>query len=312
VVSNRENEGQTKNKPNSKTMPIGAVTAGLIGAGAQAGANIGSTILTNRANRRLAEYQWNKNVEMWHMQNEYNAPKQQVTRLKEAGLNPNLVYGKGTSTGNQSAQAPTYQAPTMQAPQVAIGNVLGEFQNLELRQAQIDNVKAQTARTNQATANDAIRELILGTDYKYKGYSLRQKRWETEGDGGTFNIKQNDGTYIRNSSPYQADFIQNFLDRDQSINIKRLQGQNLQALTAGVEKDNQWKEFKNLYAKYGINIDKDDISSRLTFLIMKRNGMADKSAGVILGAQILKQLTDFGLKGYGIKNFGKGFTTKKK
>lgn len=52
---------------------------GLMGQGAQ-----------NRANMRLAEYQHNKNVEMWKMQNEYNSPSAQMERYREAGLNLTL------------------------------------------------------------------------------------------------------------------------------------------------------------------------------------------------------------------------------
>lgn len=35
-------------------------------------------------------------------QNEYNSPASQMRRLQAAGLNPNLVYGGGNVTGNQS------------------------------------------------------------------------------------------------------------------------------------------------------------------------------------------------------------------
>lgn len=35
-------------------------------------------------------------------QNEYNSPASQMNRLQQAGLNPNLVYGGGNVTGNQS------------------------------------------------------------------------------------------------------------------------------------------------------------------------------------------------------------------
>lgn len=35
-------------------------------------------------------------------QNEYNSPANQMLRLQQAGLNPNLVYGGGNVTGNQS------------------------------------------------------------------------------------------------------------------------------------------------------------------------------------------------------------------
>ena len=93
--------------------------------------NVGSTLLTNRANLKLADHQFDQNVKMWNMQNEYNKPAAQMARLKEAGLNPNLLYGTGTAaaTGNSSSM-PQYQAPTMQAPQIA-GNLFNLASALE-------------------------------------------------------------------------------------------------------------------------------------------------------------------------------------
>ena len=73
-----------------------------------AAGTIGSTLLANRSNKKLAQYSFNKNVEMWKMQNKYNSPKSQMARYNEAGLNPNLMYGKGTPGNAQTM--PQYQA----------------------------------------------------------------------------------------------------------------------------------------------------------------------------------------------------------
>lgn len=67
----------------------------------------------NEANMELAKYQFDRNVEMWKMQNEYNSPKAQMARLAEAGLNPNLIYGNGSASTGNAESAPQYQAPTM-------------------------------------------------------------------------------------------------------------------------------------------------------------------------------------------------------
>ena len=71
-------------------------------------ATVGSTILAGRQNKKLAQHSFNKNVEMWKMQNKYNSPKSQMARYNEAGLNPNLMYGKGTPGNAQTM--PQYQA----------------------------------------------------------------------------------------------------------------------------------------------------------------------------------------------------------
>lgn len=74
----------------------------------------GSQQQTNAANMEIAKYQYEKNLEMWHRNNEYNSPQAQMQRLKNAGLNPNLVYGNG-AVGNASSTPPQFEAPTMQA-----------------------------------------------------------------------------------------------------------------------------------------------------------------------------------------------------
>lgn len=74
----------------------------------------GSQQSTNAANMEIAKYQYEKNLEMWNRNNEYNSPQAQMQRLKNAGLNPNLVYGNG-AVGNASSTPPQFEAPTMQA-----------------------------------------------------------------------------------------------------------------------------------------------------------------------------------------------------
>lgn len=49
----------------------------------------------------------NFNLDMWRRENEYNTPANQMQRLKDAGLNPSLMYSQGT-TGNSSS-APEFQ-----------------------------------------------------------------------------------------------------------------------------------------------------------------------------------------------------------
>lgn len=50
----------------------------------------------NETNIRLANEQMAWNERMWNMQNEYNTPAQQMQRISEAGLNPNLMYSQGS------------------------------------------------------------------------------------------------------------------------------------------------------------------------------------------------------------------------
>jgi hypothetical protein len=108
-------------------MSIALAAATAIGAGINAWQSRRNVVDTNRANvkqasvayqrnKELAQYTYDKNVEMWKMQNQYNAPGAQMQRLQEAGLNPHLMYGKGT-VGNAQAMPQMQQTPYV-APRI--------------------------------------------------------------------------------------------------------------------------------------------------------------------------------------------------
>lgn len=54
----------------------------------------------NRWNKEIASWQNDLALSNWALENSYNSPREQMNRYLEAGLNPNLVYGAGASSGN--------------------------------------------------------------------------------------------------------------------------------------------------------------------------------------------------------------------
>lgn len=146
---------------------IGGIVGGI--------ANIGSTLLANRANRKLAEYSFEQQRKMIQEQNEYNSPKSQMARYEEAGLNPHMLYGAGqNAAGNQSSIA-KYEAPTMQAPDVNMGinealnmalNYRMSTKELELRDAQIATQRAMASNYEEDALgkriNNALSTVING------------------------------------------------------------------------------------------------------------------------------------------------------
>lgn len=107
----------------------------------------------NEYNRSMAEYQYDKNLEMWNLQNQYNLPSEQIQRFKDAGLNPNLMYGQGTN-GNASSgpemEIPNYQAYTgfgdfgFTEAGAAMSNGLNKVADYELKKEQADMVRQNT------------------------------------------------------------------------------------------------------------------------------------------------------------------------
>lgn len=152
-------------------MPISVALASLLGSGINAGTGLLNSALQQRTakkntnetikeNKVLADYQYNKNLENWNMQNAYNTPEAQMLRFEKAGLNPNLVYEKGTS-GVSSAISP-YQAPTVKKEYhpLQIPETISFWQNFAMKQAQTDNLRAQrdilqqTAQLNWMKTNN--------------------------------------------------------------------------------------------------------------------------------------------------------------
>jgi hypothetical protein len=97
------------------------------------------------------------------MQNAYNDPAQQMSRLKKAGLNPNLVYGQSVSgaTGQAGAVAPSKAAPYSMDLGTAANNAMAAYQT----SAQVNNV-------NMDTAQKAFK---LGIDKKYAAETIEQE-----------------------------------------------------------------------------------------------------------------------------------------
>jgi len=124
-----------------------------ISAGIMGGASIYGAINTAQMNKKTRK--WNEkmyaqqrkdNLTDWATQNQYNSPAAQMQRLKEAGLNPNLVYGNGVD-GNSTAPAKSADVKGWDPKNPDIGSAapaaLAAFQNMRQSTLQADLVKQQ-------------------------------------------------------------------------------------------------------------------------------------------------------------------------
>lgn len=113
-------------------------------------------LLQNRMNKDEAELAYTRQKEMFNLANQYNSPAQQMDRYKAAGLNPNLIYGSGTSS-NAPNVLPQYRAPALQAnakPMLQLSNVLGEYLHMQQMREQLNIMKAER-RIKEANAGKA-------------------------------------------------------------------------------------------------------------------------------------------------------------
>lgn len=98
--------------------------------------------------KEMTDYEMEKQYEMWQKTN-YGA---QMEELKKAGLNPGLLYGMGgqggMSTGHSSGNISGAEAPKGGGePQAMMGMMIQS----QMTAAQIELIKAQTAKTNTET-----------------------------------------------------------------------------------------------------------------------------------------------------------------
>lgn len=150
------------------------------GAAIQAGAQLTSQGINayaaakmSKKDRKFSEHmyerQYDDNLAMWNMQNEYNSPTSAMNRLKQAGLNPNLVYG-ATAPGNASSspQSPSVMnmgpahVPKIDIGQAA-GSVMSTYFDIQMKQAQIDNLKADNTIKKEQAALMWTQNLLTST-----------------------------------------------------------------------------------------------------------------------------------------------------
>lgn len=138
-------------------MALSLATASLLGAGLSATGGAVSTILNNRAQRKLSMDMYNLQrkdaLADWQRQVDYEAPSAQMARYKSAGLNPNLIYG--SQQNSPTVRASQMDVPNLQPiPVPDIGGSIFQYQAIKKQQAQTD-------LTNQVIGLTAAKEAML-------------------------------------------------------------------------------------------------------------------------------------------------------
>ena len=148
---------------------------------------------TNQQNFQNMVYQNNWNREQWNLENEYNSPAAQSQRLREAGINPNMVFGNGSVSEAGSLQsAPVNAAVAPQMPYVGADIANGVYTGINAyNQAQLIN--AQTDEIRERTSGQSIQNQLdrmmlyakvdaLDIDNKYKSklFDLLDKTFDFE------------------------------------------------------------------------------------------------------------------------------------
>lgn len=134
----------------------------LIAAGATVAVQGGNMIAQGKMNRKTRKFsesmydrQVKDNMANWMKQNEYNSPKEQMKRLKEAGLNPHLVYGQGAVANNattpKSGDVPGWSPDAPKADSGVIKDALANYFKVQAGPLEVDMLEKQLALTQAQT-----------------------------------------------------------------------------------------------------------------------------------------------------------------
>lgn len=150
----------------------------------------------NKKNRKWQEkmygVQRRDSLADWNMQNEYNSPANQMKLYKEAGLNPNLIYGSGTvaqadqprqsSPGNWKGEAPQLDAMSW-----AQAEQMKQTVNIQKQQQEI----LVEEKRGKGLDND-LKELNLEVERNSLGYTMDVRKWSAD------NIEQQNRIFRQN------------------------------------------------------------------------------------------------------------------
>ena len=149
-----------------------SIIGGAFGALGQSSANRTNIRLQreqNAWNERQAEKANKWNIEQWERENLYNSPVQQMQRLEQAGLNPNLMYSQGNpgSASSLKSEMPSSVAPARVNNSLQyLGNSLvpaiSMYQDLQNKQAQLSVQQKQAALLDQEIAGKALDNVLKG------------------------------------------------------------------------------------------------------------------------------------------------------
>lgn len=234
---------------------------------------------TASANMELAKYGYEQDQIAIDKQNAYNTASAQMQRYQDAGLNANAIYGSGSqSAGNQPSSA-KFDTPRvdLRFNPFQMPDMLGQYQDFQMRQAQTDNVKAQTENTRAETINKSLQSTVIDLTGKHREFDLDTKTGLRPYD---FMSKELGVRQKQNDLRKQVEQIK-LLKQDQVI--KMLEANQREKSLTSIDLENEKKISEILYNKYRNEWAKEGVTTsdnpilRLITRMMIQSGLSPSS-----------------------------------
>lgn len=251
-------------------MPDQAEQMYIAGQIAEVGNYFGQASLNNdnqKWSERQAEIAYNRSIENWNRTNAYNTPAMQMQRMREAGLNPNLIYGNinntpATNSINYQPIKPDKKFNPLDSDKALKSANFG----IQAEQLQLSKVKMeQEIRMNDAVIqNMELRNKNLEQDTTNKELDASLKVLETAARKLNIEWTYKPGGLMETDLEAKKEQLRLL---SQSIKEKLAQ-------TGEAEARKFWAELKNQYMdEAGINIEHDNLYVRQLYLWLKKAGV---------------------------------------
>lgn len=132
-------------------------------------------VLQNEMNRANAQWAFDKELELRKYQQDYDSPQARMQRYKDAGLNPNLIYGNESAAGSFSPPSfpsvPGVDVGRVDASQSVLSHVVDSFQQARYMAAQTDLIETKTDEsTVKQDLMRAQKDLVKANPYMKSEY----------------------------------------------------------------------------------------------------------------------------------------------
>lgn len=250
--------------------PIIPVAAGL--------ASLAGTLATNISARKRQKTQQAQDVAFWEKQNEYNNPQNQMRRLQTAGLNPNLVYGQ--SAGGAAGHAEQLKTPDVDPSSnrfidpSGMMQTIGQYADYGVKQAQTDNLKANTQvaqenaiLTAQKSYGEGVRnaqtrfDLNLAEELRNTSLEASREQLRKLKIDNQYTLNQNERSNI-STATNTAEAVERILSQRTGRELTKAQ-------TANIRADNELKELDKKLAKMGIRPSDPFYATAIARFLMK-------------------------------------------
>lgn len=146
---------------------LSSLGTSLVNSSAQSAENEKNRLFQARQN----ELAYQRQVELWRLNNDYNSPSNQMSRLSAAGVNPNLAYDGLSSTGSMPSVSTgglsgSSETASFSDPMLSVLSTYQNMRQLDLNAAKTESeIEGQRIQNdlNSALANKALQDSLFST-----------------------------------------------------------------------------------------------------------------------------------------------------